>query len=193
MKTAIVHFSGFREGEYAPTGSRELNNILFSEFNSSARVFRVSPWDENVKHAAKALKRDGYERVIVIGYSWGVGYAATRFCKYALKNDVSIPLVLTCDGVYRPTYLPSWGLFNILSCRALTRHAKIVFPKEVGKIVGVRQENEAPKGHKIIHGDTGVSLTLLTTTHKHDKITHRTIDSDPFWYEAVLREINHIL
>ena len=183
---AVIPISGFTESNRLPIGMRRLWQDELRP-RSSAKVFIHPPvrWKHDCRDLVGTLEEINASRLIIIGYSWGVGYGATRLAKRALRAGIDVRLVLSCDGVYRPTWLPTWA--NFLAVNALTRARPIRFPGRVEAVAGVRQSGTLPAGHDILLRSQRVTLTKL----EHE--THSSIDDAPHWRAMVAQHLDKLL
>lgn len=170
--TAIVPIGGFRQRMRTQMG-------LGTQWREDLRpfagpgVFVHSPveWHHDPRDILGTLRVVGAKSLIVVCYSWGVGYGAVRLVKEAIKQGFTVELVCSCDGVWRfPKMYVGW----LLAVFSMTRLACIKFPAEVRRVVGVHQKNTRPAGHRILHGDEDVQLVRLDSTHLQ-------IDEHPEW------------
>lgn len=190
--TAIVTFSGFTESEHSSSGTEELHRKIVSKLGDrdDVKVYDLRAWKADTKGLAAKMDRYGTTRAIIIGYSWGAGYASQKLAKRLARHGIPVPLMLLCDPVYRPTWLPTWGFANLLGFRALIRKsASIKIPANVHNVAAVRQTNNTPSGHPLKRG----MLTNLILDRNLLGYTHQTIDAAPEWYDLVKEHLNHLL
>ena len=188
-QVGIFTISGFTETEERLTGMEEIQRQLDDQYRHEDRVhvYDLRPWKHNAKGLAALAKRDGITHAIILGYSWGGGYGSPRLAKCLIKEGIKIPLVLLCDPVYRPQWLPSLGPANIFGFRALIpRSAVITFPAEIKCISGIRQHNNIPQGHKVRIGD-GPAFDMVLINRSN--INHGLIDNSYEWKSLVAAEI----
>lgn len=187
----IVTISGFRESERQSCGMEELQAKLEALFDGQAEVYDLRQWDSDMKGLAALIDRDGIKRVVIAAYSHGLGYAAVRLAKYLKRHGITVALLLSCDGVYRPTWLPNWTIANVLSFRALTPDlASIKIPSNVEKVVGVRQVLTIPRGHPLKAEDPTETFIFAPQVLPYG---HRDIDQAPEWHEMAIREISKLV
>ena len=182
--TAIVTFSGFTEDIDEPTGTMRLYEEVISKYDADrVQTFTPRPWNQNPRKLARMIQRLGYEKVILVGYSWGAGWASQVFAMECHKIGLEIPLALLCDPVYRPSWIPGWmGAFP-LSFRALFRWGvKIHISPSVRYVVWVRQNNSIPRGHDLVPKEWGRTLIEPATYLPY---SHVKIDNAQEWHDIV--------
>ncbi len=185
----IFPISGFTETEMDACGQDKIQRRLDQKFHhdQDVEVYDLRPWKADMAGLAELARRDGITHAIVLGYSHGAGYGSPHLCRELAARKIHVPLVLLCDPVYRPQWLPRWTIAQILSFRALIpRSATISFPGTVGRIRGVRQANNVPQGHRIRIGKgEPFDVWLLT----RPDVTHADIDDSEEWAELVDTEV----
>lgn len=180
--------SGFTEDEGDMTGSYALEQKLRSKYSTESIVYNVREWKEDMKSFAARMERDGVENCAIIGYSWGGGYGAQKLANELLKRGIGVPIMLLCDPVYRPLWLPTWGIANLLGFRALIPDSALIkVNKHVGEVKGVRQTHNTPMGHDVKHRGRKLDLTLLIGYN------HSEIDNAAVWHDMVLEEVGNSL
>lgn len=192
-KTAVVTFSGFTENFNEGTGTMRLFREVLLPFdenqNRAVEVFQPREWSDSPKKVASLIRFIGYERVILVGYSWGAGWASMKFAKECKKLGIPITLALFCDPVYRPTWMPSWMGANPLSFRSIFRFVRIKVPESVEVVKWVRQRKSIPRGHDLFAENPAVTTI---EKGKEIKLTHTQIDSSPEWFNLVEEELKKI-
>jgi len=183
--TAILTIGGFRQRTRTQMGLKTLwREDLRPLAGPKAFVHPPVRWCHDVKDVLGTVRDVGAKRLIVVAYSWGVGYGARRVVREALSQGLKVDLVCSCDGVWKAPgsrWLTGW-----LSVFSMTRLPSIPFPKAVGRVVGVKQETSRPSGHSIRHGDTWIFLKQLDATHNE-------IDEHPTWRSLVVAAITATL
>jgi hypothetical protein len=191
MKPIIGIFvvAGFTETEAENTGSDFMQRALDEQFRKDydVEVYDLRPWKADMAGLAELAKRDGVTHAIVLGYSHGAGYGSPHLCEELAKRKISISLLLVCDPVYRPQWLPRWTIAQALAFRALIpRSAVIRLPKQVARVKGVRQRNNVPQGHQLRIGDgPAFDVTLI----ERKNVNHSNIDESAEWRELVAEEV----
>lgn len=188
--TGIVTFSGFTEDYRASTGTDDLHARVLVPFEGpGVKVYDLRFWDADTRGLAAKVARDGCSKAIVVGYSWGAGYASLRFMRAAQKQGVEVVLACLCDPVYRPLWLPTMLPANVLGFRALVpKSARIEIPKGVGRVAAVRQSVSIPQGHPL-----KTSPPTSVVDIKLHGYSHTAIDSAGEWFALVNREITQAL
>lgn len=185
----IACISGFTETDREATGTDLLHREIERRWGRrpDVEVYDLRPWKHDAAGFAALMDRDDISEAIVIGYSWGAGYGSPRLCREILRHGIRIPLVLLCDPVYRPQWLPAWGPANVFGFRALfPRSAVIQFPAGVEQILGVRQASTIPQGHRVQIGEEEpFDVKLLRRTC----LTHTNLDSSTEWKSLVLETL----
>lgn len=182
----IITISGYRETRRNSTGMEALQVLIKFLFGECSSVFDLRSWDADWLGLARMIQRRGHDEVIIVGYSWGFGYAAVKLAKELEKLGISVRLMISCDGVYRPTWLPTFLPANILAVRALLPgSAKIRVPRNVRRVAGVRQRVDSPCGHDIV----GVSEATRVERLVELPWPHGKIDESAEFETLVIREI----
>jgi len=180
--TRIYTIGGFPETARAATGMETVHRQFIAPYDDrpDIDVQPLRPWKSDWKGLAARAHRGGVESAFIIAYSWGAGWGAQRLARYLAEQWIDVDLMLLCDPVYRPLWLPSWGFANLLGFRALTsRHARIRVPDNVHALTGIRQENNRPAGHPLQWQGRVIHLPKVT------QALHTTIDSSPAWEALV--------
>lgn len=184
--TRIYTIGGFTETARDSTGLEECHRRHVAPYDDDPAidVQPVREWKSDWKGIAARAHRDGIGSVVVVAYSWGAGWGAMRLARELQRQRITVELMLLCDPVFRPLWLPSWGFANLLGFRALIPgSATIKVPDNVERLVGLRQTNKRPCGHPLLwHGKT-VHLPKVSSA------THTSIDSSPAWFDLVEREL----
>jgi hypothetical protein len=184
---AIVSFQGFTESDAKRTGTEDLYFSVVRRFASEdITTYQPRTWTANVKALAYQLNRQGIRHAAMVSYSHGQA-AACDFAHCCYKLGVSVDLWLACDPVYRPSWLPRKNIFQPLAFRALGKRAKISVPRNVRRVVSVRQEITRPQGHdlKVSGHNTYIQKPLVLP------YGHTTIDHSPEWFNLVQSELSH--
>lgn len=186
MTTGLVAFSGYTETNSRPSGTQDLWALLAALYGDDFRLLGLKQWDHPTQELAAECEALGLSRVAVVGYSWGGGFAAQNFAKRLWRYGITVPIMLLCDPVYRPLWLPVVFGPSPLAFQALIRQgACIKVPGNVNLIRGVRQDATTPRGHEL-HLPNGNHLVLPLIFGE----THATIDSSPVWHRLVVRELD---
>lgn len=193
FKPAIICVSGFLQDEGEIFGTYAIKKELKRMYSPEIAVYDVKPWNYNMKEFARLLKNDGITHVIGIGYSWGGGYGLPNLCDQLVKHGIEIELVLLCDAVYRPKWLPAWGVANLFGFRAIVPNsASIKYPKEVKKLAGIRQVNDFPRGHPVKIGDGEPVKLPVVFGREGYEMNHCSIDESREWDDLVFSEVAKI-
>lgn len=184
---AIVQFQGHLQTGANQSGMEDLHFEVTRKF-SSAEVTVLHPrrWNSDLEKILDMLVRQQIHRVILIGYSWGAGYACMRFAKMAPEWGIKIPLAILCDSVYRPTWMPAWLPANPLNIYSLDRRSKIKVPPSIRRVRSVRQTNSIPCGHELVPTRPGQDIEPSKVLAGY---THLTIDEAPEWFSMVRNEL----
>lgn len=197
MRTALVTFGGFTEDMGEATGTELLWRRLRWLASDEVVVAPPVTWDARVDRLAAFLRRQGVERVVVTGYSWGGGYGAQLFARECGGRGIAVPLMLLCDPVYRPLWLPPrLPLLQLrlpllpLAFRAmLPGAAEIRIPRNVRRVVWVRQTLSLPMGHPL---DADPHATVVEPVMVLP-YGHTAIDAAPEWHELAVTRIGEYL
>ena len=182
LRRAVVTFQGFTEDLSRETGTEALYRDVIRP-RSSAEMMTLLPveWDHPPGKLVGALHRMGVPSVVVIGYSWGAGYGAQRFAAAALRAGIAVDLMLLCDPVYRPLWLPPFLGTLPLALRALLPDSAVIrVPHGVRRVAAVRQAISLPRGHKLHLGPATASPLPRVLPY-----SHTAIDSAPEWHALV--------
>jgi pimeloyl-ACP methyl ester carboxylesterase len=184
---AVVVFQGFTESDASATGTEDLYFDVVRQFASkTVTTYQPRTWKTGLENLLDQLIRQRIHDVIVIGYSWGAGYASQKFARLAPDWGVKIPLMLLCDPVYRPLWMPTWLGANPLCLRSLLpKSTKIVVPQSVRRVCGVRQEISIPFGHHVTHASPVTKIEPFKVL----PYSHTTIDGAPEWFSLVRNEL----
>ena len=188
MKTAILTRMGFTEDRSKRTGQEILWAEELRAFScSEVSVAWPSEWNADPEDEVYFLKRNGIQRIVLIGYSYGGGYGVQKLADLAIKEGLEVPLMLLCDPVYRPKWLPGWKWLH--SPRSLFPDgAEIKVNPKVGRVSYVRQEISLPRAHKVSLSPGTVLGRALTL-----EALHTEIDEAPEWRYMVREELEKLL
>ncbi len=185
-KLGILGVSGLFQDEGELHGTYKIQRDLKEKYSPQVACYDVRTWDHNPKEFASLLKNDGITHVIIHAYSWGGGYGAPRLCDELVRQGIVIVCVMVCDGVYRPKWLPAWGIANLLGFRAIIKDsASIKYHEKVQRIVGLRQIASTPMGHPISWRGMKYSPTVVFGKN----VDHLTIDECDQWRHLVFTEV----
>ncbi len=188
---AIVQFQGHLQSGASQSGMEDLHFEVTRKFAGEAvTVLHPRRWNSALPVLLDMLARHGIRSVVLIGYSWGAGYACMRFAKLAPDRGIRIPLALLCDPVYRPTWMPRWVPANPLNIYSLDRRTKIRIPPAVRRVAWVRQSHSIPSGHDLV---ATVPHQVIEPGRHLGGYTHLTIDESPEWFSLVRRELEAVL
>lgn len=184
---AIVSFQGFTETESSATGTEDLYFDVVRQFSrKDITTYQPRRWNTELEHLLDQLVRQRIHDVIVIGYSWGAGFTSQRFAKLAPEWGIKIPLMLLCDPVYRPLWMPAWLGANPLCFRSLLpKSTKITVPKSVRRVAGVRQKISLPAGHHVTHESPHTHIEPFRVL----EYSHTSIDAATEWFSLVRNEL----
>lgn len=187
--TRIYTIGGFTETPAHETGMHRMHRAAIAPYEDrpDVQVEPVRPWKSDWRALAARARLDGVRSVIIAGYSWGAGFGAQKLAQELGEYGIPVRLMLLCDPVYRPTWLPTLGPANIFGFRALIPGwAKIAVPDNVRALTGVRQTGSIPKGHALRWRGDVIELERLPATHV-------TIDEHPRWQDLVRDELEMTL
>ena len=183
---AVVVFQGFTESEHSATGTEDLYFKVIRQFsNENITTYQPRRWNTNLENLLDQLIRQRIHDVVVIGYSWGGGFTSQKFAEMAPDWGIRIPLMLLCDPVYRPRWMPAWMGANPLCIGSLTRSAKIKVPESVRRVCWVRQKCSIPAGHDLVAENPGTRIEAGRVL----EYSHTSIDSAPQWFSMVRNEL----
>lgn len=188
---AIATFNGFTESLSQSTGTERLFREVVRKF-IAPDLFCLDPrqWDADTDAMVGYLSRSGVTECAVVGYSYGGGYTSQKFAKACLERGITIRLMLLCDPVYRPTWLPPWGLLQPFAIRSLMpKAAHIDIPRSVAEVYWVRQRLSLPQAHDL--------RREWTCTEIHEPLVlpygHTAIDESPEWFDLVRQRLGEFV
>jgi hypothetical protein len=186
---AIITFQGFRESARNRSGTEDLYWRVIKNFaNDSVTTAWPQNWNADVKYTVDQIARQGIRHVALVSYSHGQA-AATAFAREAYERGIDIDLWLACDPVYRPTWLPRWNWLQPFAFRAMLKTGKIVVPKNIRRVVYVRQETTRPCGHTLVPSSPNTYVQKPAVL----PYSHTMIDEATAWHELVKHELRHWL
>jgi len=184
---AIIMFSGFQESEERQSGFEKGFFQTVRPFaNGDVTVYHPRTWKTNVKNLLRQLYENGIPEVAVICYSHGQA-AACDFARLAPKYGVTVRLLLACDPVYRPVWLPRETWAQIFAFRAMLGSPKIRVPASVTEVHYVYQNLDSPNGDPMIaenSDETKIAAPVRIA------LPHTRIDESPIWWGIVKMQLN---
>ena len=187
---AIITFQGYTESDSGPTGTEDLYFDVVRHFASKhVTTYQPRTWKSHTERLLDQLIRQRIHDVVLIGYSWGAGYACMRFAKLAPEWGIKVKLALLCDPVYRPLWMPSFLGANPLCIGSLMQSKSIVVPESVQRVCWVRQKISIPKGHNLKAKSPGTRIEAPKVLN----YSHTSIDSAPAWHSMVRNELEFLL
>jgi hypothetical protein len=179
---AIVMFSGFQESEARQSGFEKGFFSTVRPFaDEKTTVYHPRTWKTNVRNLLRQLYENGISQVAVITYSHGQA-AGLDFARLAPHYGVTVELLLCCDPIYRPKWLPRWTLAQAVSFRSVIGKPTIKVPPSVRKVHYVIQDLTLPAGHRMVAEDP--KQTAIATPIKIG-LPHVRIDESPTWWALV--------
>jgi hypothetical protein len=187
VETMVATVRGFNQDASEMTGIEGTRDHLAEHFHNLLHVSFDRPvnWDHDMEGYAAYLARHNYERLVILAYSWGMGYGAMHLVQEAIKQGIEVALVLSCDGVFRRLSMPVNKIGTFFSIRSLSPWAAIQVPDEVGRVAGVRQNRNRPAGHPIKHHGAKVPLDHI----KRKDVRHNNIDESREWMDLTIDEL----
>jgi pimeloyl-ACP methyl ester carboxylesterase len=180
---AIIPFQGHLQTGQRQSGMEDLHfQVLRRYASDTVTTFHPRRWNSDLGMLFDILRRQRIQTAVLVGYSWGAGYACMKFGQMARERGVGIPLALLCDPVYRPAWMPRWLPANPLNFRSVVKETKIIVPRAIRHVAWVRQENSLPAGHRL------EKEAQLTQCIEHPLVlgySHTEIDEAPEWFELV--------
>jgi hypothetical protein len=187
---AIIMFSGFQESEENKSGFEAGFFTTVRPFaNGEVTVYHPRTWKTSVKNLLRQLYENQIFNVAIICYSHGQA-AAMDFARLAPKYGVTVQLLLACDPVYRPAWLPRWTIAQFFSWRAVIGHPKIKVPPTIKEVHYVYQDIDTPNGDPLIAEDP--NETTIYTPVKI-KLPHTRIDESPVWWGIVKAQLEQFV
>jgi hypothetical protein len=184
---AIATHQGYTEGLEHSSGTERLFREVVRKF-ASPEMLCLDPrqWDSDPKSVVGYLARSKVTEVASIGYSYGGGYAAQRFARECMKQGITIKLMLLCDPVYRPLWLPPWHILQPFAIRSLMpKAATIDIPRSVEEVHWARQRLSLPMAHDLRNEWS------QTVIHPPQVLPygHTAIDESPEWFRLVREKL----
>lgn len=179
---AILMFTGFQESEAKRSGFEAGYFDIVRHFASEqVTTYHPRTWKTDIDNLLRQLYDNGIKEVAILCYSHGQS-AAMEFASKADQYGISIPLLLTCDAVYRPRWVPRWTLAQVLAFRSMVGDPQIKVPASIKEVFSVIQRVDRPHGHILIAEDK-----TNTTIHPLQILTysHTRIDEAPEWWKLV--------
>jgi pimeloyl-ACP methyl ester carboxylesterase len=186
--TAVISYQGNLQTGESQSGIEDVFFVHVRHFaGKDVTTYHPRRWNSDLDNLFWQLVRQKVEQVVLVGYSWGAGYTCMKFARMAEKFNITIPLALLCDPVYRPLWMPAWLPPNPLNIYSLDRRTKIRVPRTVRRAVYVRQEDSIPNGHELVP-----ECPLRTQIHFAGKLdaSHLSIDESPEWFDLVHKELH---
>ena len=184
---AIITFQGYTEDLSQNTGTERLfREVIRKLVGSELTCLDPRQWDANTEAMVAYLSRSGVTECAVVGYSYGGGYTSQKFAHACMKHGITIKLMLLCDPVYRPTWLPAWHILQPFAIRSLMpKAAHIDIPRSVEEVHWVRQTISLPQAHDLRFEWS------QTVIHKPQVLPygHTAIDESPEWFDLVRRHL----
>ena len=196
---AITIFSGFTQesGDVANIGMVGLEDEVEALCRDMPTVrVRRYLWNANVEDIVENLwqhRRNGSQKHLIVGYSYG-GDRAIKMC-WALnrRNDVEVIELALCDGVRRWKWLPGVA--------ASTGLGKLVVPPVVKLVWWYWQHNPRwslrrgldlfnPAGHSVVAADPKRTSILHPVVVSE---THSYIDNSRSFRETFLESVKSVL
>ena len=184
---AIITFQGFTEDADRPSGTENLFFHVIRKFaGPNVTTYHPKTWKCDLDKLVSQLIRQGVRDVAIVGYSWGGGYTAVKAAAMLAEWNIRVGLMLLCDPVYRPRWMPAWMGANPLCFRSMLPGKKISIPSNVRRVAWVRQTMTRPAGH-----DLKAERPHLTHIEPATILpfSHVVIDEAPQWYETVNHEL----
>lgn len=187
----VFTIQGFTEDLAHETGTEWLYKRVIRKFSGpEVTTTWPMPWDVDTAAVAAFALRQGFAEAVIVGYSWGAGYGAQRLAEELGELGIRVRLMLLCDPVYRPRWLPAWmGAFPLVF-RALGRTARVRVPASVKRVAWVRQRENLPAGHDLKADDLGRTTIEDPLWLRY---RHTAIDQAPEWFELVEQKLKEEL
>lgn len=167
LDTFILFISGFRRKEGGNRGMARLYDEI-REYRREVGASNVRVeferwncnWEDKANYIGRLLfpKSSGDKKqVIIVSYSYGTGWGARTLCEHLYQDYtwIEVPLLISCDGVYRGFS----GLLKPLNVYSLYRNGPLapeikLTPNVQNVVYFLRNRNhwfsKEPAGHKII-------------------------------------------
>jgi hypothetical protein len=183
---AILMFTGFQESEAKRSGFEAGYFDIVRHFASEqVTTYHPRTWKTDIDNLLRQLFENGIREVAILCYSHGQS-AAMDFGQKAGHYGIKIPLLLTCDAVYRPSWAPRSMLAQILAVRAMIGNPKIKVPPSIREVFSVIQKIEKPCGHPLVAEDTKATLIYNPEVLTYG---HTRMDEAPEWWQLVSEKL----
>jgi hypothetical protein len=185
----IVLITGFRQKSgRATTGLDNVFHELHSRLAEPGVAIWQREWSDDMRALAAQINRyrlTARADIVVIGYSWGVGYGAIQFASELRHYDLNIRTLYSIDGVYR-----HWTRIRSLFSRWNPLAPKIKLPVNVDCCIYWRQVSNHPQGHQIV---PSLPIQAVAAGNDADGVmerhTHQTIDNSSAIRQAIVEQI----
>lgn len=143
----VILISGFTQNIGRPTGFDKLWAKLRRAVKPEVVLTPPLVWNTDWKRWANFICRTSIDQpeIVVIGYSWGVGYGAVKLANELKKrgDNYQISHSVFCDPVYHSWMRPWRAFFN---------SSKIVLPRNINceGLVWFRQHEGKPMGADLV-------------------------------------------
>lgn len=198
IDAAVVTFAGFTQAPSPTVGVGRLHARIEQLLHDRRREsVELRSWDSDFDALAAWITAKQPDQIIVIGYSYGCGWALKQFAARMKQLGRSIDLAFLIDPVPR---------FRVLKPLAYTRAGKYKIPANVEETHYWRQLNAGPYGREPVHPDAkpvicrrvyGAEANIRRYATPEESLagyrdtgaTHSTIDDRDAIHDAILDKL----
>lgn len=177
IDTWIVVIGGFLQTSWSG-GLVRLWRKIHNRYAAPSCAVTAHAWNDDWSGLAELMRGSGARRIVLVGYSWGVGHGAMTLARELKGRGITVERVISCDGVAHPRFLKVRAVFNWIM-----PPPRIFVPANVHHVHFVRQDTNTPRGHRFT-AENGTQL------HNHGLIgagfTHQDADDSPVFHDLTL-------
>lgn len=158
VATWLYVITGFTQTRATRSRLVDMWKELYDQHARPETLVCLRRWNSNWRAEAEHVLRLADDRdqaaaptIRVFAYSWGAGWGFTRFADQLGRRGLRVETAVLSDPVYRhPYWLGQW--------RALIPSWPIVIPANVGELHTYYQDQDTPRGHKLVCRSTETVL-----------------------------------
>lgn len=181
-----IFIGGFLQDEQCRTGIEDAwvraHNFVHRHASENT-VVTYRRWNDDFAALAEKIHRlcGQQAKVAIVSYSWGTGNGALTLSKELKKRGIEVMILVSCDGVYKPTFwLTVWA--------ALLGSMTITLPDNIQKLWWCRQFISYPRGHDLQFEDY-----REIPSAEHIEIDHVHIDEATEFQQAAHQAIEKLV
>lgn len=196
---SIILYCGFRQIPHRGTGMQKLYRRICTEVAYDRRKFplvALRPWDSDFATDAELIEQAASQRLILVGYSYGCGWAIPQLAK-RIKQPIHLAALI--DPVKR---------YGVGKLRSLRLGGVLEMPSNVIKAASWRTTNDAgwfcPMGHRVTGSPLVRNIAYGTESdlrqhapdadHRIDhRVTHMDIDDRDDIHDEIIDLIRRVI